>query len=118
MKIEIAGKEAGIKFNMYAVEKLATLKGDITNSSFVVGIVFAGLQGWFFAQQKEINISFDEVDTWVGKQAFGVSKELNEIIELWKESEGYKNLVKKGAEIEDSKKKLNGTKSTRTRSGT
>lgn len=119
MTITIAGKELGIRFNNHAIEKLIGVKGNMTNSAWVISIVWGGICGYEFAKQIDEQITFEDVIHYVDN-SFEDDIAKQKIMDVQKEfyeSQEYTKLIKKGKEAieaDEQKKSLLSMTSTST----
>lgn len=104
LQIEIGGQTRGLKFNQLAIEIMALHNDTETTSGFIYACIYGGLKGNAYVKREEFTHTFEEVCDWVDTMPNKtetmelVSKTLNET-QVWQD------LVKKGQEIEDGKKK-------------
>lgn len=98
MLIEINSTQVGLKFNNYAIEQLAKVKGSGNSYfGFVATLVWCAYLGWCFAKQVEPKLDFEAITEWVDSSVNNdnVAKQITAVYELYTESEAYKKLQKK-----------------------
>ena len=110
-KINLGGKERGLKFNNLAIhiiteisEKLKLSKEN-TGSLSIAGtyaVVFAGLTGNCFVKNEQPDFTFEEVCDWCDNISEEDALKVNEAITS---SEAYKKTMAFAEAIEQSKKK-------------
>jgi hypothetical protein len=64
-EISILGRVAGLKFNMYAVERFEEIKGTSGTVRNFTAVIWAGLLGNCFAKQIEPEFTFEQVCDFV-----------------------------------------------------
>lgn len=110
IKIDLNGKDVGLKFNMHALIMLdqrqlskAYEPGDIRAT---YEMVYCGILGNAFAKETEVQATFDEVVDWVDGLMFTEEgqKVLLDVVECMKESKAYQSTIKAAERIEDEKK--------------
>lgn len=67
-QIEIAGRKVGLKFNMYAIEQMESIKGNTGTIKNFTSVIWAGLLGNAYAKQTEPDLTFEQVNDWVDEQ--------------------------------------------------
>ncbi len=102
IKIELGGKERGLKFNQLALEEMTKLFNSDSATSNIYAMFWGGLKGNSFVKREEPDYSFEEVCDWVDE--IYATKRLDVIIEVEKalvETQLYKSLL----EVEDKEEK-------------
>ncbi|HXS57508.1 MAG TPA: hypothetical protein VN726_15355 [Hanamia sp.] len=106
IKIDIGGKERGLKFNQGA---LVTFQGKIDPENIAAttgyALIWAGLKSNAYVKGEEFTETFETVCDWVDELKPEI---VLEVIKVFQETQAFKNLLPK----EDDKKKLV-TKSTK-----
>ena len=101
MELTVNGKTLGVKFNNYAIEQLANVKG--TNRSLyanATAMVWVGYLGWCYVRQIDEELTFEEVSDFVDQANADeqLAPKLVEIIGEYKKSQAYLKLMKKQTE--------------------
>lgn len=65
IKIDIGGKERGLKFNQFALEEISKHSENDSASAFIYAIFWGGLRGNNYVKREEVDYSFEEVCDWV-----------------------------------------------------
>ncbi len=108
IKIELGGKERGLKFNQLALEVMSGLAGEVVTQN-VYAMFYGGLRGNSFVKREEPDYSFENVCDWVDE--LYVEKKTDLIIEVERaltETQLYKSLVTpEEKEVKPAKKKKN-----------
>src|SRR5262245_34506481 len=111
IEIEINGRKAGLKFNMYAVEQLQKQGNDsVSGVRNITELVWAGLCGNAYAKRKEPADTYEEVTEWIDEN-WTIEYEgsiFEEITRVFTESKIYHRLTNRdnGEPEEDAKKKI------------
>ena len=102
IKIEIGGKERGLKFNQFAVVTMAKY-ADLDNYEATVGyaMVYGGLKANCYVKREEADFTFEEVCDWVDNLQ---SDSLMCIYNVFSETQVYQKLVEKQDEPATKKK--------------
>lgn len=122
MIIEINGKKVGTKFNNYAMEQIAAVKGS-GSFHFIISVIWGGYLGYCFVKQVEPEITFEEIIDWVDNATDNetISEQVKLIQSEMLASQAYLKLVKKATSDNSEKKsllsELSGTTSTPTPGG-
>lgn len=109
LQIEIGGKLRGLKFNQYAVITMAKLV-DLDNYEASAGyaLIYAGLRANLYVKREEPDFTFEQVCDWVEDLS---QETLTKIMEVWQETQAFKDLIAKGEKEEPvTKKKLSNSK--------
>lgn len=107
IKIELGGKERGLKFNQLALEIMGGYAGETTTQN-VYAMFYGGLRGNSFVKREEPDYTFEEVTDWVDTLYAAKNYELIKNVEkVLTETQLYKSLVpeKKDEEKGQPKKK-------------
>ncbi len=102
IKVDIGGKERGLKFNTLAIRLFVT-KMDIANFNLTANyaMIYAGLYANCYVKGEEVDFTFEEVVDWV--EALD-QKTIDEISVVMASVEAYKKLLPEEPVIEDEKK--------------
>lgn len=102
IKIEIGGKERGLKFNQLAIELISTHNDGKTNSGFMYAMFYGGLMGNSYVKREEPDYTFEDVCDWVDslKDKEAVTAE---VVKAMTETQLWQDLTKVG---EADKKKV------------
>ncbi len=61
--------EAGFKFNNWAFEHYAIMKGKaLSMDSIAVALIYCGYCGWCYARQKDEQLTFENIIDWVDSE--------------------------------------------------
>jgi len=110
-KINLGGKERGLKFNNLAIHKIAEIRektGIKTNNETVAGIagtyaiVYAGLEANCFVKGEQPDFTFEDVCDWCDSMSEEDASLVNEAITS---SEAYKKTIAYQNAVDVSKKK-------------
>jgi hypothetical protein len=103
IKIEIGGKERGLKFNQYAVITMAKF-ADLENyeATAAYAMTYAGLKANCYVKREEADFTFEEVCDWVDKVSAEV---MLQVYNVFSETQVYKELIEKGTATEEVTKK-------------
>lgn len=114
--ITINGKELKVKFNYYAIEQFAGVKGEAgSNVAYTVKLLWGGYQGYCFAENKEPEITYAEILDWLDDNLDNAEnlKEVAVIKDEFLKSKAFEKLIKKSLkdnqETEEKKSQSNGT---------
>jgi hypothetical protein len=105
IQINLGGELRGLKFNQMAIEIIGNYNDSQTTSGFLYAMIYGGLKGNAYVKREELTCTFEQVCDWVDsiqdkeKVIGDVSKALSET-NIWQE------LVKKGKEEPEEKKKV------------
>ena len=109
IQIDIGGKLRGWKGNQMTVILMAQYS-DLQNYEVTASyaMVYAGLKANCYVKREETDFTFEEVCDWVEELPEGI---LLDIVNMFTEIQAYKNLIKKGEDVEEelTKKKLMNT---------
>ena len=115
IKVNLGGKERGLKFNQLAIEVIGLHNNSGTNTGFIYAMFYGGLKGNSFVKGEEPDYTFEDVCDWVDglENKEGV---IALVTNAMSETQIWKSLVKKGQEIvdEEEKKKVSKSKPTTT----
>jgi len=88
-KINIGGKERGLKFNQMAVMMYA---GKVDNENLIAtagyALIYAGLKANAYVKGEEVDFTFENVCDWVDELD---AEALQLVTETFKETQSYKN---------------------------
>lgn len=65
IKIEIGGKERGLKFNQLALEIIRSKSNETSDVQNVYALLYGGLRGNSFVKEEEPDYTFEQVCDWI-----------------------------------------------------
>lgn len=65
IKIELGGKERGLKFNQLALEILRSKSNATSDIQNVYALIYGGLRGNSFVKEEEPDYTFEQVCDWI-----------------------------------------------------
>lgn len=102
IKVELGGKERGLKFNQLALEIIRTKNNPKSDIQNVYALFYGGLRGNSFVKEEEPDYSFEDVCDWVDE--LYIKPEAGEIIksvsDVFTGTQMYQSLI---ASVEDKK---------------
>lgn len=102
-KVNLGGKDRGIKFNNLALLIMSEKTDkDFPDQTAAYAMVYGGLRGNSYAKQEEPDYTFEDVIDWVDKMT---TDEANVIAAAFQQSEAYKKTEAYIQTAEASKKK-------------
>lgn len=107
IKIELGGKERGLKFNQLALEIMGSYAGETTTQN-VYAMFYGGLRGNSFVKREDPDYTFEQVTDWVDEYYAAKNYDLIKNVEqVLTETQLYKSLVpeKKNEDKGEPKKK-------------
>jgi len=94
IKVDLGGKERGLKFNQLALETYVK-NIDFTGGSVVSAVYatfYAGLIGNSYAKQEDVDYTFENVTDWVDTlYAEGRKEDIERVCNAWEETLVYRN---------------------------
>lgn len=111
IEIAINGKPVGLKFNLYALFEMRSIKGGDSNEfKNIAALIYSGIAGNAYEKQTEPELTFKQVNEWLTENFFDKATPdiIAEVNETFIYSESYRNATGKtnGELSEDAKKKL------------
>jgi|GEM_PF-3313361 hypothetical protein len=111
IEIEISGRKTGLKFNMYAIERMGEIKGvPVSGVRYITALVYGGILGNAYAKQVEPEFTFEDVLEWVDENSGGAFEGsiLEKIKDTFINSNVYQHTINRanGEPSEDAKKKM------------
>ena len=103
LKINIGGKERGIKFTMLSLEKFEE-KSPLTKvpetARMIYATFWAGLVGYSVAKEEEEDYTYEDVQEWVDKLYLETGGEeiIKQVCDEWAAADMFKNRIK---QVED-----------------
>jgi hypothetical protein len=105
LQIVLGGRPRGLKFNQMAIELIGQYNDAQTTTGFLYAMIYGGLKGNAYVKREELDLTFEQVcdliDELPNKET--IAQEASKILA---ETQIWKDLVKKGEEIEEEKKKV------------
>jgi hypothetical protein len=103
--INLGGKSRGLKFNQMAIELIGQYNDAQTTTGFLYAMIYGGLKGNAYVKREELELTFEEVCDLIDEMP---NKEVmaQNISKVLADTQIWKDLVKKGEEIEEDKKKV------------
>ncbi len=110
IEIEINGRKTGLKFNMYAIERMGEIRGKESALKNFAAIIWAGILGNAYIKQTEPEFTFEEVADFAELQLLNNDEGgvLERVSEAFLNSRSYQALINRanGEPSEDAKKKM------------
>lgn len=103
IKVELGGKERGLKFNQLALEEMTSVAGEKATQN-VYAMFWGGLKGNSYVKREDVDYTFEDVCDWID-QLFAEKKMdiIKQVEETLTETQLYKSLV---PEVKEEKKRL------------
>ena len=99
IKVELGGKERGLKFNQLALEVLSSYTSNEFSTANVYAMFYGGLRGNSYMKREEPDYTFEDVCDWVdtlyAEKKIDVIKQVENALT---ETQLYKSLVEKPQE--------------------
>jgi len=96
IKIELGGKERGLKFNQLALEIIRSKSNPLSDIQNVYALFYGGLRGNSFVKEEEPDYTFENVCDWVDE--IYVRPDAAEIIkkvsEVFTSTQMYQSIIK------------------------
>lgn len=97
IKINLGGKDRGLKFNNYGIEKLSEKMSGNSAIAFTYAMIWGGLIGNSFAKEEDVDYSFSDVIDWID----AIPKDekvtiIESVTKVLTESQNYKDLIAAG----------------------
>lgn len=102
-KINIAGKERGLKFNQLAIMIMQEyISADHLAATASYALIYAGLRANAYVKREEVDFTFEDVCEWVESVSM---EDMEKVNAAFQETEAYKRGKQFQEEQEASKKK-------------
>lgn len=117
--MNINGKSVPVRFGMYAVDLILSKADNLNGLSYystigLANILWAGILNWYEVKQEKVPVTFEEVYNYVEEAGMNddeeKTKEINEVIKEFEESQPLKSKADKIKKtIDEVKKKMSET---------
>ena len=100
IKIELGGKERGLKFNQLALEIIRSKSNPLSDIQNVYALFYGGLRGNSFVKEEEPDYTFENVCDWVDEiyvkpDAADIIKKVSEV---FTSTQMYQSIIKDAKE--------------------
>lgn len=104
--ITINGKEYGLKFNVFGIEKMQDKNEPGSTMSSIYAMVWGGIEGNRYAKENDIDYTFDQViDAIDEMKGTARSEFIASVTKIFTESQAYLNMLPELPVIDGEEKK-------------
>ena len=95
IKIELGGKERGLKFNQLALEIIRSKSNPLSDIQNVYALFYGGLRGNSFVKEEEPDYTFEQVCDWVDEIYIkpDAAEIINKVSGVFTSTQMYQNLI-------------------------
>jgi len=104
IQINLGGELRGLKFNQLAIEVIGNYNDSQTTTGFLYAMIYGGLKGNAYVKREELTVTFEQVCDWVDVME-DKEKVIAEVSKVLADTQIWQDLVKKGTEEIEEKKK-------------
>jgi hypothetical protein len=111
IEIDINGKKVGLKFNVFAMFEMRTIKGNAGNEfKNIAALIYSGIAGNAYDKQAEPELTFQQVNDWLTDHFFdgSLTDVMAQVNDAFINSESYQRATGRtnGEADEEAKKKI------------